>query len=116
MSDVTIYHNPRCTKSRATLALLEGRGVKAKVVEYLTNPPSAAELRALVQKLGIRAEQLVRRGEDVFKEKYAGQSLTDDQWIEALAKNPVLIERPIVVRGDKAVIGRPPENANALFS
>lgn len=115
MSDVTIYHNPRCTKSRGTLALLEGRGVKPKVVEYLTSPPSAADLRTIVRKLGIRPEQLVRKGEDIFKEKYAGKTLSDAQWIEAMVKDPILIERPIVVRGDKAVIGRPPENANALF-
>ena len=115
MSDVTIYHNPRCTKSRGTLALLEGRGVKPKVVEYLTTPPSSAELRAIVQKLGIRPEQLVRKGEDIFNEKYAGKTLSDAQWIEAMVKDPILIERPIVVRGDKAVIGRPPENANDLF-
>jgi arsenate reductase len=115
MSDVTIYHNPRCTKSRGTLALLEARGVKPKVVEYLTTPPSAAELRAVVQKLGIRPEQLVRKGEEIFKEKYSGTTLTDAQWIEAMVKNPILIERPIVVRGDKAIIGRPPENANALW-
>ena len=115
MTDVTIYHNPRCTKSRGTLALLEGRGIKPKVVEYLTNPPSAAELRSILQKLGMRAEQLVRKGEDVFKENYAGKSLTEAQWIEAMVSHPVLIERPIVVRGDKAVIGRPPENANVLL-
>ena len=115
MSDVTIYHNPRCTKSRATLALLEARGVKPKVVEYLIAPPAATELRAIVRKLGIRPEQLLRKGEDIFKEKYAGKPLSDAEWIEAMAKNPILIERPIVVRGDKAVIGRPPENVNALF-
>ena len=71
--------------------------------------------RAIVQKLVIPPEQLVRKGEDVFKEKYAGKTLTDAQWIEAMVKHPILIERPIVVRGDKAIIGRPPENANQLL-
>jgi arsenate reductase len=115
MSDFTIYHNPRCTKSRATLALLEARGVKPKVVEYLAATPSAAELRTIVRKLGIRPEQLVRKGEDVFREKYAGKPLSDAQWIDAMVKDPILIERPIVVHGDRAIIGRPPENANELF-
>lgn len=111
----TIYHNPRCTKSRATLALLNERGVEPKVIEYLTTPPTAKELKAIVSKLGIKPEALVRKGEDVYKEKFAGKALTDAQWIEALAANPILIERPIVVRGDKAVIGRPPENALELI-
>lgn len=115
MSEVTIYHNPRCTKSRATLALLEARGVKPKVVEYLQDPPSVGELRTIVRKLGITPEQLVRRGEEVFKKKYASKKLTDAQWLEAMAQDPVLIERPIVVRGEKAAIGRPPENVEKLL-
>ena len=115
MSKYTIYHNPRCTKSRATLALLEERHIQPKVIEYLKTPPSAAELREIVGKLGIKPEQLVRRGEDVYKAKYAGKTLTDAQWIDAMVKDPVLIERPIVVSGAKAVIGRPPENVEALL-
>jgi arsenate reductase (glutaredoxin) len=115
MSEYTIYHNPRCTKSRATLALLEERHIQPKVIEYLKTPPSAAELREIVGKLGIKPGQLVRRGEDVYKAKYAGKTLTDAQWIDAMVKDPVLIERPIVVSGAKAVIGRPPENVEALL-
>jgi len=115
MKDMTIYHNSRCTKSRATLALLQEKGVEPRVIEYLKTPPTAAELGAIVRKLGIRAEQLVRKGEDVYKQKYAGKTLTDEQWIAAMVKDPILIERPIVVSGDRAVIGRPPENAEALF-
>ena len=115
MSDFTIYHNPRCTKSRATLALLEGRGVEPKVIEYLNTPPTSAELKTIIGQLGIRAEQLVRKGEDIYKTKYAGKTLTDAQWIEAMVKDPVLIERPIVVSGGRAVIGRPPENVEALL-
>jgi arsenate reductase len=111
----TIFHNPRCTKSRATLALLRERGVEPRVVEYLEEPPTVAELKAIVAKLGIKAEQLVRRGEDVFKANYAGKTLSDSQWIEAMVEHPILIERPIVVSGKRAVIGRPPENVNELL-
>jgi arsenate reductase len=112
---LTIYHNPQCSKSRATLALLEGRGIRPRIVEYLTSPPSAAELTQIVSKLGIRPEALVRKGEDVFKAKYAGRSLTDAEWIEAMVRDPILIERPIVVAGDKAAIGRPPEAVLGLL-
>jgi len=111
----TLLHNPRCTKSRAALALLSERGIEPKIIEYLKTPPTAKELKAIVAKLGIKPEALVRKGEDVYKEKFAGKSLTDTQWIEALAANPILIERPIVIRDDKAVIGRPTENIETLF-
>jgi arsenate reductase len=112
---VTIYHNPRCSKSRETLALIEGKGIAPEIVEYLKTPPTKEELRGLLKKLGIKPEQLVRKGEDVYKQKFSGNTLTDDQWLDALAKNPVLIERPIVVKGSKAVLGRPPENVLALL-
>jgi arsenate reductase len=109
MNEITIFHNPKCSKSRDTLALLQARGASPHVVEYLKTPPTAAELRAIVRKLGITAEQLVRKGEDIYKAKYAGKTLTEAQWIEAMVKHPILIERPVVVRGTRAVIGRPPE-------
>ena len=115
MADFTIYHNPRCTKSRATLALLEQHGVKPKIIEYLKTPPTATQLKGIVAKLGIRPQDLVRKGEEVYKEKYAGKTLTDAQWIAALVKDPILIERPIVISGKRAVIGRPPEAVEALF-
>jgi arsenate reductase len=115
MSNFTIYHNPRCTKSRATLALLEGRGLEPRIIEYLDTPPTAAELKTIIGQLGIKAEQLVRKGEDIYKEKYAGKTLTDAQWIEAMVKDPILIERPIVVSGGRAVIGRPPQNVETLL-
>jgi arsenate reductase len=114
-SEYTIYHNPRCTKSRATLELLNARGIEPTVIEYLKTPPTAKELKTLVAKLGIKPEALVRKGEDVYKEKFAGKTLTDTQWIEALAANPILIERPIVVHGEEAVIGRPPENVEKIL-
>jgi arsenate reductase len=109
VSGLTILHNPRCSKCRATLALLEDRGLAPRIVDYLKDPPSAAELAAIVRKLGIAPEQLVRKGEDVFKAKYAGRRLSDAEWIAAMVADPVLIERPIVVSGERAVIGRPPE-------
>jgi arsenate reductase (glutaredoxin) len=115
MSDITIYHNPRCSKSRETLALLEQNGVQPRIVEYLKTPPSAAELKAILAALGMKPEQLVRKGEDIYKSEYAGKTLTDAQWITALIKHPILIERPIVVKGSHAALGRPPENALKLL-
>jgi arsenate reductase len=115
VSALTIFHNPKCSKSRETLALLRGRGVEPRIVEYLKTPPTAAELTAIVTRLGIRPEALVRKGEDVYKAKYAGRTLTDAQWIEAMVANPVLIERPIVIAGQKAAIGRPPERVLSLL-
>ena len=114
MSTITIYHNPKCSKSRAALELVGERG-DVQVIEYLKTPPTKRELEALVAKLGIEPEQLVRKGEDVYKAKYAGKTLTRAQWIDALVRDPILIERPIVVVGRRAVIGRPPENVNALL-
>ena len=107
--NLTIYHNPKCSKSRETLSLLEGRGIRPRIVEYLKTPPSAAELSAIVARLGIRPESLVRKGEDIYKAKYAGKTLTDAQWIDAMVRDPILIERPIVVAGGRAALGRPPD-------
>jgi len=112
---ITIYHNPRCGKSRAALALLTHQGIDPVVVEYLKNPPTKDELRAILKKLAMKPEQIVRKGEDVYKDNFADTSLDDDQWLDALANNPILIERPIVIRGNRAVIGRPPENVGELF-
>lgn len=110
-----IYHNPRCSKSRAACALVERRGIAVEIVEYLKTPPGRDELKALLAKLGLKAEDLVRRGEAVFKEKYAGRTLTDEEWLDALVADPILIERPIVVLGDRAVLGRPPERVLDLL-
>jgi arsenate reductase (glutaredoxin) len=115
MSDFTIYHNPNCSKSRGTLALLRERGIEPKVVEYLRAPPTAAELTAIVRKLGIKPEQLVRKSEDIYRNKYAGQKLSDEEWIEVMVRHPILIERPVVVTGERAVIGRPPESVEPLL-
>ena len=115
MAEFTIYHNPRCGKSRATLAILEESGVEPDIIEYLKTPPSTTELRAIIAKLGIDPEQLVRKGEDVYRAQFAGKKLSGSQWIEAMVKNPILIERPIVVRGERAVLGRPPQNVRELL-
>ena len=116
MSDVTIYHNPRCSKSRTTLALLEENGVKPLVVLYLENAPTAQEISELLAKLDVTAAQLVRRGEDEYKACGLSKDSSDAQIVAAMAAHPKLIERPIVVRGDRAVLGRPPENALELLN
>lgn len=105
-----IYHNPRCAKSRETLALLKSKGQDPEIVLYLETPPTAQELKAILKKLRLKPEQLLRKSEAIFKEQYKGKMLSDDQWIKVMLENPKLIERPIVVQGNKAVLGRPPEN------
>src|SRR5262245_42971698 len=108
--DVTIYHNPKCTKSRETLALLEQRGIEPKVVEYLKTPPSAAELDAILERLGIEPRALLRTKEAAYVEAGLDDpKLTRKQLIAAMVANPIVIERPIVVAGQRAAIGRPPE-------
>lgn len=110
MTDLTLYHNPRCSKSRGALELLEARGLAPTIVRYLETPPDAAQLRDLLSKLGISPRQLLRTGEDEYKAlNLADQALSDEQLIATMAANPKLIERPILIAGDKAVIGRPPE-------
>jgi len=107
---VKIYHNPRCSKSRQTLALIKEKGVEPEIVEYLKNPPSAETLTALLSQLGLEPRQLMRRGEAIYKElKLNDTALSDDALITAMVENPILIERPIVSSGSKAALGRPPE-------
>lgn len=117
MSDkVTIYHNPRCSKSRQTLARIEEKGLTPEVVLYLDNPPSAATLSALLPKLGITARELMRNKEAEFIALGLDDTaLSDDALIQAMSENPKLIERPIVVKGKKAVLGRPPENVDEIL-
>ncbi|WP_431225473.1 arsenate reductase (glutaredoxin) [Serratia sp. L9] len=111
MKNVTIYHNPRCSKSRETLALLEQHGVQPQIILYLETPPSVDQLKKLLKALGFSsARELMRQKEDLYKElKLADETLSEDQLLKALVENPKLIERPIVVQGNKARIGRPPE-------
>jgi arsenate reductase (glutaredoxin) len=107
---VTIYHNPRCSKSRATLQLIEARGLKPNVVDYLKTPPSAGELKAILKRLKLKPRELLRTGEPRYAELgLKDRDLSDDALITLMVENPILIERPIVVAGDKAAIGRPPE-------
>ena len=111
MSKVTIYHNPHCSKSRQTLALLEDRGIKPQVIEYLKTPLDATTIAGLLENLGLRAICLVRRKECLFTDLGLAALEDDDTaLIATMASNPILIERPIVVAGDKARIGRPPPN------
>ncbi|RXG23469.1 arsenate reductase (glutaredoxin) [Leeuwenhoekiella aequorea] len=110
-----IYHNPRCSKSRQGLALLEESGKEFDVVKYLDNTPSYIELAALIGKLGIKPIELVRKGETIWKEKYKNENFSDKELIELMVQNPKLIERPIVVLDNEAVIGRPPENIKKLL-
>jgi arsenate reductase len=107
---VTIYHNPRCSKSRQTLVLLEERGIAPRVVDYLKTPPSATELKTILKTLGLSPRDLMRKGEPRYAELgLKDRDLDDDALIALLVANPILIERPIVVSGGKAAIGRPPE-------
>lgn len=107
---ITIYHNPRCSKSRQTLQLLTDRGIEPAIVLYLDTPPDKATMAALLRKLGMTARQLLRRGEDAYKAHNLNDTtLSDKQLIDCMVKHPNLIERPIVVNGDKAALGRPPE-------
>ena len=113
--EIVIYHNARCSKSRSACEIVAGRGIEARIVEYLKTPPSRDQLRAVLQKLRMKASELVRRGEEEYKQHYAGRTLTEDEWLDAMAEHPILIERPIVVRGDRAVVGRPPEKVLELL-
>lgn len=116
MADMQIYHNPRCSKSRQTLALIEEAGITPEIVLYLDNPPSADALTGILNKLGIGARELLRKGEDAYKEnKLSNKALNDEQLIAFMVKYPKLIERPIVIKGDNAILGRPPENVNILL-
>lgn len=111
----TLYHNPRCSKSRQALQLLEEKGETINVVKYLEDIPSKQELKQIIELLGIKPIELVRTQEKEWKENFKDKDLSDEQIIDAMIKNPKLIERPIAVKGTKAVIGRPPENILELL-
>lgn len=115
METITIYHNNRCRKSREALDILEKKKAKLQIIDYLNNAPSEKELKSVLSKLGMKPEEIVRKGEDIFKKKFKGKIMSDADWIKALSKNPILIERPIVIKGNKAVVGRPPENIKKLL-
>ncbi|RNL86314.1 arsenate reductase (glutaredoxin) [Sinomicrobium pectinilyticum] len=112
---IKIYHNPRCSKSRQGLSLLEESGKEFEVVKYLEDVPSEKELREITDLLGISPIELVRKNESIWKDNYKGKDLSDADIIKAMAENPKLIERPIVISGKKAVIGRPPKNIKSVL-
>ena len=112
-----IYHNPRCSKSRATLELLEQHAVETDIIEYLEDPPSPEELTRIIALLGVSARDLMRTTEAVYHDAdLDDDSLSDEEIIDAICEYPALLQRPIVVRGDRAVIGRPPENVLEILA
>ncbi len=114
--DYKIYHNPRCSKSRQTLAILNEKGVKLEVYEYLKDAPSEIDIYGLIRMLGFTSVRaLMRTGETIYKDLHLKDVDDDDILVKAMAEHPILIERPILIRGNKAVIGRPPENVLALL-
>lgn len=110
-----IYHNPRCKKSREALDLLKREGQDPEIIEYLKELLTHQQLKVLLAQLSMKAEDVVRKNEAIYKEKYKGKVLTENEWIAAMIQNPKLIERPIVVSGNKAVLGRPPQNVLKLL-
>ena len=116
MEALSIFHNPRCSKSRKTLEIIEINDVEVQVILYLQNPPSVSELNSLLEKLGIKASELVRKGESIIKELDIDlSSISNDDLISIMAEHPILIERPIVFNESSAIIGRPPENVEELL-
>jgi arsenate reductase len=113
--EITVYHNPRCSKSRNALALLQEKGIKPLVVEYLKEPLNSEQISDLCAKLKMSPEQLLRKGEPAYKEHYSGGNLNAKQAVNAMVDHPILIERPIIVCGDQAIIGRPPENVLTIL-
>ena len=112
---IKIYHNPRCRKSRETLELIKKNGEEPEIVEYLKTPPTQDELSLLLARLNISPLELIRKEEKLFKQEYKNLNFTDDEWITVMVENPILIQRPIVVKGSKAILGRPPENVLKLL-
>tara|TARA_B100000475_G_scaffold148315_1_gene109846 strand:+ start:370 stop:708 length:339 start_codon:yes stop_codon:yes gene_type:complete len=110
-----IYHNPRCKKSRETLKIIEEFGKEVQIIKYLEDIPAEEELKEVLEKLKIPAEDLIRKDEKIFKEGFKGKSLSEAEWIKVMIKYPKLIERPIVIKGNKAIIGRPPKNVEQLL-
>ena len=115
MTTVTIWHNPRCSKSRAALAILEKNGVTPTEFRYLETPPSKNEIVTVLAALAMEAKDIVRKGEAVYKSLDLSADSTNEEILNALVENPNLIERPIIISGDRAVIGRPPENVTSLL-
>ena len=115
MRTVTIWHNPRCSKSRAALAILEEHGITPTEVKYLETPPSKSDIVRALAALAMQAKDIVRTGEAVYKSLNLSAESNNEEILEALVEHPILIERPIIISGDRAVIGRPPENVSTLL-
>ena len=116
MEAIKIYHNPNCSKSRASLALLEENGIRPEIIYYLETPPSSDELKQLLRKLGMDIRDILRKSEDEYDQLgLDDSSLSDEIVFDFVSKHPKLLQRPIVVKGDKAIIGRPPENVLSLI-
>ncbi len=112
---IQIYHNPRCSKSRSGLKYLEEKGIQPEVIQYLDTPLSSKDLTQILQKLNMRPLEIIRKGEAIFKEEFKGKDLSDEQWIEAMVQHPRLIERPIIINGNRAVIARPTEAIDEIL-
>jgi arsenate reductase len=115
MQENVIYYNPKCQTCRSTLEILQKKGIHPRVVEYLKNPPTEKELSGLLDKLGIEPGDLVRKKEPFYQKNLAGKSLSRAEWLKTLHENPVLIERPIVVIGARAIVARPPEKVKEIL-
>lgn len=111
----TIYHNPRCSKSRQTLTLLQEQSTDITIIEYLKTPPSPAQIKAIIKKLACKPIDIIRKKEACFKTLQLSAQSADHELIQAMSENPILIERPIILTKDRAIIGRPPENVFTLF-
>lgn len=112
---ITLYHNPRCRKSREALHLLQEARQEVEIREYLKEPPTVKELTGVIKMLDIHPLQLIRKQEKVFKEQFKGQEHSEAEWIKIMVANPILIERPIAIKDGQAVVGRPPENISNLL-
>jgi arsenate reductase (glutaredoxin) len=115
LDKIYIYHHPRCGKSRQTLELIKNRNIEPVVIEYVKTPPTTEELTEIIRKLNIDAKSLIRKNERVFLDNFDGKDLSSEEWIQVMIEHPILIERPIVIKGDKAAIGRPPETILSIL-
>tara|TARA_B100000579_G_scaffold341511_1_gene293367 strand:- start:17776 stop:18132 length:357 start_codon:yes stop_codon:yes gene_type:complete len=115
-NNMKIYHNPRCRKSREALSILESKNCQVEIFEYLKHPPNKKEIKQIIKMLNISAFALIRKGEKIFKENYQHKALTEDQCVDLLCRHPILIERPIIIKDNSAVLGRPPINVLDLLN
>ena len=115
MQNIEIWHNPQCSKSRNAMEVIEAKGINANIVKYLENTPTKEQIKAVLKKLNMKASQILRTGEDIYKELNLKQIDDEDKLIEIMLEHPILIERPIIIKGDIAVIARPIENLEELL-